>query len=248
MTPACPTNIREFLAFLPDQPILHSEAASSTSTADYTARDPPPPQYRFISSRLYPDLLLNLKEFIGGVVNGLGIGQVSCQPMQRALDMMATVCFRSESHVSQYGSYVADVVRPVVEAIATAVCLPGSISVMRQYVTIPPDSQIGDFSFIVGRRTKTEDGHFEFVPLKACSDEDKAYWVLLSKTEALSRSFSLDASQKQTGAKAMIVKLALQMAVADAEFGLFFGGYIAIAAQLGKSSSSPVPFIFTRPW
>ncbi|KAK0478000.1 kinase-like domain-containing protein [Armillaria luteobubalina] len=81
---------------------------------------------------------------------------------------------------------------------------------------------IGDFNIIVGRGTETEDGDLELVPLKACSDEDKAYWVLLSKTEALSRSYSLDASQKQTGAKAMIVKLALQMAVAGAEFGFFF--------------------------
>ncbi|KAK0184907.1 kinase-like domain-containing protein [Armillaria mellea] len=45
-----------------------------------------------------------------------------------------------------------------------------------------------------------------------------------------------DEKQKQTGAKAMIVKLALQMTVADAEFGLFFVGYIVIAAQLVKSA------------
>ncbi|KAK0482026.1 hypothetical protein EDD18DRAFT_1202448 [Armillaria luteobubalina] len=112
---------------------------------------------------------------------------------------------------------------------------------MHNHAAVPKYSQMGDSNFVVGRRMKTEDDRFEFVPLKACSDEDKAYWVLLSKTEALSRSFTLDAAQKQTGAKAMIVKLALQMAVADAEFGLFFGGYIAIAAQLVKSADPSRP-------
>ncbi|KAK0468619.1 hypothetical protein IW261DRAFT_1518443 [Armillaria novae-zelandiae] len=154
---------------------------------------------------------------------------------------MSSVCFQNENNVSEYGGHVAAAVHPVVEAIATAVGLEGSVCVKHRPVTIPQYSQIGDFSFIVGRRTKTEDGCFEFVPLKACSDEDKAYWVLLSKTEALSRSFSLDAAQKQTGAKAMIVKLALKMAVSDADFGLFFGGYIAIAAQLVKSADPSRP-------
>ncbi|KAK0449543.1 uncharacterized protein EV420DRAFT_773976 [Desarmillaria tabescens] len=241
MDAACPTNIKELLTFLPDQPKLHLEVKSSTWTADYTAKDPPPPKYRFISSRIYPDLLLNLKEFISGVVNDLNIGEVSCQSMQHALNNMSEVCFQNETHVSEYDGYVAEAVHPVVEAIAAAAGLAGGICVKREPVTISQWSQIGDFNFIVGRRNKTEDGRFEIVPLKACSDEDKGYWVLLSKTEALSMPFSLDATQKQTGAKAMVAKLALRMAVADAEFGLFFGGYIAIAAQLIKSTDPSRP-------
>ncbi|KAK0432165.1 uncharacterized protein EV420DRAFT_1772379 [Desarmillaria tabescens] len=240
MDAACPTSIKELLTFLPDQPKLHSEAKSSTSTADYTAKDPPPPKYRFISSRIYPDLLLNLKEFISGVVNDLSIGEASCQSMQHALNNMSEVCFRNETQVSQYGGYVAEAVHPVVEAIAAAAGLAGGIGVKRVPVAIPQWS-LGHFNFIVGRRNKTEDGRFEIVPLKACSDEDKAYWVLLSKTEALSMPFSLDATQKQTGAKAMVVKLALQMVAANAEFGFFFGGYIAIAAQLVKSTDPSRP-------
>ncbi|KAK0184419.1 hypothetical protein F5146DRAFT_1145582 [Armillaria mellea] len=207
MEAACPTNIRELPTFFPDQPILHSEAKSSTSTADYTARDPPPPQYRFISSRPYLDLLLNLKEFISGLVNDLGIGQVSCQSMQNGLDAMAMVSFRDEK-----------------QAIAAAAGLAGRIRVNRVPVAVPEHSQIGDYTFIVGQQQKTEDGHVEFVP-----------------AEALTGSFCLDAAQKQTGTKAVIVKLALQMAVADAEFGLFFGGYIVIAAQLVKSADPSRP-------
>ncbi len=41
------------------------------------------------------------------------------------------------------------------------------------------------------------------------SDKDEAYSVLLSKAEELSQSFSLDATKKQTGAKAMTAKVSV---------------------------------------
>ncbi|KAK0449546.1 uncharacterized protein EV420DRAFT_774200 [Desarmillaria tabescens] len=228
---ACPANINEFLTFLPQQ---HKPPPNSTSSADsdsYTPLELVPPEHRFISSQLYPNLLLNLKDIIGGVVNDLGVGDVSCQSMQDALDDMAMVSFRTERQVSEYGGYVAEVVRPVVKGLAGRI-----ISVRHQAVGILQGSQIGSFSFTIGRRDKTEDGRFHWVSLNACADMNVAHPVLLAQAEALSRPFSLDATRKQTGAKAMVVKLALQMVAANTEFGFFFGGYIAIAAQLVKST------------
>ncbi len=47
-------------------------------------------------------------------------------------------------------------------------------------------------------------------PVVVCSEEDIAYSVLLEKAEDLSRPFSLDVTKKQTGAKAIIVKVSVR--------------------------------------
>ncbi|KAF8972295.1 hypothetical protein BDZ97DRAFT_1019956 [Flammula alnicola] len=242
MPTTCPANIEEFLTFLPKRPKLHPDAKNKTSTADYSARDILPPEYRYISCQPYPDLVPNLKNFIGGVVNDLRIGSVSCQPRQDALDSMAMSSFRAEGDVSQYGSDVTTAVRPVVAAIATAARFAGPIYVLHDSVEETVYAQRGGFNItVVRRRTETEDSRTKSVPIQVCSDADKAYSVLLSKAKALSGSFSLDAAQKQTGAKAMVVKLALQMVTAKAEYGFFFGGFLAIAAQLVHSTDPSRP-------
>ncbi|KAK0449548.1 uncharacterized protein EV420DRAFT_774973 [Desarmillaria tabescens] len=214
---ACPTNINEFLTFLPQQPKLRPNSTADSNS--YTPLELVPPERRFIFSQLYPDLLLNLKDFISGVVNDLGIGDMPCQSMQSALKDMARVSFQNERQVSEYGGYVTQAVEPVVEAIAGP-----TVGVRHE-----PDGS--DFNLVIGR-DEIEDCRLDWVPLRVCSDRDVDYSVLLSEAEALSMPVSLDATRKQTGAKAMAMKLALQMVAANAEFGFFFGGYIAIAARL----------------
>ncbi|KAF8972300.1 hypothetical protein BDZ97DRAFT_1020038 [Flammula alnicola] len=207
MTTTCPANIEEFLTFLPKRPKLHPEAKNKTSPADYSARDILPPEYRYISCQPYPDLLPSLKNFIGGVVNDLRIGSVACQPMQRALNSMAMSSFRAKANVSLYGHDVTTAISPVVEAIATAAGFADPVFVRHDAVVETVYAQTGDFNITVLRETDTEDGRTNRVPMHFCFDQDKAYSVLLEKAEALSGSFSLDATQKQTGAKAMVLKV-----------------------------------------
>ncbi|PBK80839.1 hypothetical protein ARMGADRAFT_820551 [Armillaria gallica] len=151
--------------------------------------------------------------------------------MQVALNHMKVVAFESTGDVSEYGDYAIAAIEPIVEAIAEAAGFADTISVRRRAV---PESTESDFSLLVQREVETEAGHAKWVPIQICSDNDIAYPVLLSKAEELSQSFGLDTNQKQRGAKAMVVKLVLQMIAANAEYGLFFAGFIAIAAQLGE--------------
>lgn len=71
--------------------------------------------------------------------------------------------------------------------------------------------------------------------IRYCSQRRRSSWP-----------FSLDATKKQTGAKAMAAK----MVAAKAEYGIFFAGYIAIAAQM---DALPIPlaregFYFFHPF
>ncbi|KAK0229967.1 hypothetical protein EDD85DRAFT_957095 [Armillaria nabsnona] len=141
---------------------------------------------------------------------------------------MARISLWSEGNsVNEYGRLAAQALNPIVETISAATGLAGPIE--------------GDFNLIVVQQTKTKNGRKPCMPIQ---NEDKAYSV---KAEVLSRPFGIDATQKQIDAKAMIVKLALQMITANAEYEFFFGGLVAIAAQtlyrrvsLGKDFTSLV--------
>ncbi|KAK0460630.1 uncharacterized protein EV420DRAFT_1533223, partial [Desarmillaria tabescens] len=235
MDTPCPTNIRDFLSFLPARPSLHPDARYSTSTEAYYAGDVAPPQECPICCRPYPELLPKLKNFLHELVDSLGIGGVSCQSMQQDLERMSLKSFLTETDVSLYGANAIAAIQPIVRAITEASGIPGRINVLYEPARGGiVDSQRGDFNITVERKW-LEDGHVRRQRILVCSDEDKAYSVLLSKAEALSRPFRLDATKEQTGAKAMAVKLALQMTTVGADYGFFFGGFIAIAAQLVRS-------------
>ncbi|KAK0229978.1 hypothetical protein EDD85DRAFT_126609 [Armillaria nabsnona] len=233
--------MQELLTFLPERPVLHPLAKYLTSTEIYTALDIVPPADRFISCQIHPDLLPNLKDFIGGIVNDLELGGVSCQPMQTLLNSMARIPLQNEDNVSEYGGLATRALEPVVQAIGAAAGLAGPIGVQHDAVDDILHSLTGGFNLVVVQQSETKTGRKSWLPIQVCSDEDKVYSVLLSEAETLSRLFVLDATKKQTGAKAMVVKLALQMATAGAEFGLFFAGYIAIAAQLASSTNPTCP-------
>ncbi|PBK63951.1 hypothetical protein ARMSODRAFT_522200 [Armillaria solidipes] len=248
MTTTCPANMQDLLTFLPERPELHPLVKNSTSSEIYTALDIVPPADRFISCQIYPDLLPNLKDFISGMVNDFGLGGVSCQSMQTLLNSMARISLQNEHNVSEYGGLATRALEPVVQIIGAAAGLAGPIGVQHDAVAEIVHSQTGGFNLAVVRQTETENGRKSWVPIQVCSDEDKAYSVFLSKAEALSRPFTLDATEKQTGAKAMVIQLALQMATAGAEFGLFFAGYIAIAAQLSEPLFIARFSILTHRW
>ncbi|PBK86449.1 hypothetical protein ARMGADRAFT_536577 [Armillaria gallica] len=232
MDTLCPANIQELLTFFPARPKLHPEAIYSTSTAAYCARSFFPPEKRPLCYRPYPELLLELKKFISGVVNDLGIGGVSCQSMQRDLQRVSYTYSQTEAEVSLYGCHAISAVEPVVQAIAEADGRPGRTDVF--YEPAVHSWQRGDFNITVQRKW-LEYGHVRKQRVLVCSDGDKAYSVLLSKAEDFSRPLRLDATKEQTGANAMAVRLALQMTNAGADYGFFFGGFIAIAAQLVHS-------------
>ncbi|PBK63953.1 hypothetical protein ARMSODRAFT_1023587 [Armillaria solidipes] len=232
MDTPCPANIQELLTYFPARPQLHPEAIYSTSTAAYCPRSFFPPEKRPLCCRPYPELLLELKKFIGGVVNDLGIGGVSCQSMQRDLQRMSDMYLWTEAEVSLHGGHVISAVELVVQAISEAASLPGRTNVLHESAV--HSWQRDDFNITVQRKW-LEDGHVRKQRILVCSEGDKAYSVLLSKAEDFSRSLRLDATKEQTGAKAMAVRLALQMANAGADYGFFFGGFIAIAAQLVHS-------------
>ncbi|KAK0460615.1 uncharacterized protein EV420DRAFT_219994 [Desarmillaria tabescens] len=235
MDTLCPAIIQEFLTFLPARPWLDSETYP-TSTDVYTAQDVAPAEDRPIYCHPDLTLILRLMEFLVGLVRSLDIGSVSCQSMQECLEAMSDVSFQAEVDMSRYSSHVTSAIRPIIQAIAEATGLPGRFSVEQQAV-----SEVqGDFDVTVVRKW-LEDGRVLWEPVVVCSEEDRAYSVLLEKAEELSRPFSLDATEKQTGAKAMAVKLALQMVAAKAEYGFFFAGYIAIAAQLVRSPDPSRP-------
>lgn len=143
------------------------------------------------------------------------------------------VGFESKGGVSEYGGYAIAAIGPIAEAIAGAAGIADPISVRR----LAAHGRKFDFNLLLQREIEAEAGHTDCVPIQVCSDNDMAYSMLLVKAEDLSRPFSLDANQKQTGAKAMVVK----MIAANAEYGLFFAGFIAIAAQLVRSNDSSHP-------
>ncbi|KAK0229206.1 hypothetical protein EDD85DRAFT_139180 [Armillaria nabsnona] len=233
MDTPCPANIRELLTFLPARPPLHPDARYSTSTAIYSAQNFAPPQKRPLCCRPYPEKLPELKNFFGGVVNDLGIGDISCQSMQGNLQHMSEMSFMSEADVSLYGGRIVSAIDPIVQAIAKAAGLPGRTSVLCEAVGRTAYSQRGDFNITVRRRWP-EDGQVRQQRVLVCSDEDNAYSVLLSKAKDFSRPLKLDATKEQTNAKAMAVKLALQMVTAGADW-FFLCGFIAIVAQLVQS-------------
>ncbi len=189
--------------------MLHPLAKYLTSTEIYTALDIVPPADRFISCQIHPDLLPNLKDFIGGIVNDLDLGGVSCQPMQTLLNSMARIPLQNEDNVSEYGGLATRALEPVVQAIGAAAGLAGPIGVQHDAVDEIVHSRTGGFNLVVVRQSETETGRKSWLPVQVCSDEDKAYSVLLSKAETLSRLFILDATKKQTGAKAMVVKVSV---------------------------------------
>ncbi|KAK0460617.1 uncharacterized protein EV420DRAFT_1762828 [Desarmillaria tabescens] len=236
MDTPCPANIQEFLTFLPARPELRLNATSETEV--YTALDIAPPEDRPIYCRLYPELIPKLRSFLGGLVHDQGVGGVSCRSMQRDLQRMRRMSFRTDSgaEVSLYGSLAISAVEPVVQTIAEVAGFTGCISVMYE----PVCSQRGNFDIAVEQEW-LDDGLVRRERVLVCSDEDKAYLVLLEKAEDLSRPLRLDVTKKQTGAKAMAVKLALHMVAAKAEYGFFFAGYIAIAAQLVRSPNPSRP-------
>ncbi|PBK63948.1 hypothetical protein ARMSODRAFT_1088300 [Armillaria solidipes] len=227
-----PANIQEFLTFLPVRPPLLPEAKYSSLIAAYTAQDVPSPEDRLLCC--HPDLTLipRLMEFLIATVKNLDIGSVSCQSTERTFERM----HRTESFQTQFqmGVYVRDCVfaiDPIMNAIAQAAGLSDpNILVNRDSV----GEVGGDFDITILRK-----GCWE--PVVVCSEEDIAYSVLLEQAEDLSRPFSLDLTKKQTGAKAIIMKLALQMATAKAEYGFLFAGYIAISAQLVRSTDPSRP-------
>ncbi len=208
MDTPCPANIQELLTFFPARPRLHPEAIYSISTAAYYARSFFPPEKRPLCCRPYPELLLELKKFIGGVVNDLGIGGVSCQSMQRDLQRMSNMYFRTEAEVSLYGGHVISAVEPVVQAIAEAAGLPARTDVL--YEPAVHSWQRGDFNITVQRKW-LEDERVRRQRVLICSEGDKAYLVLLSKAEDFSRPLRLDATKEQTGAIAMAVRVSLRL-------------------------------------
>ncbi|KAK0229979.1 hypothetical protein EDD85DRAFT_957105 [Armillaria nabsnona] len=178
-------------------------------------------------------MLLEPKKFIGGVVNDLGIGGVSCQSMQRDLQRMSYMYFQTEAEVSLYGGHVISAVEPVVQAIAEADGLPGRTDVL--YEPAVHSWQRGDFNITVQRKW-LEDGRVRQQRVLVCSEGDKAYSVLLSKAEDFSRPLRLDATKEQTGTKAMAVRLALQMANAGADYG--FSSVDSLPSQHSSASLS----------
>ncbi|SJK98200.1 uncharacterized protein ARMOST_01461 [Armillaria ostoyae] len=231
-----PTNVREFLTFLPIAPQQGPRPSTGTTTTDYSAKDILiPPTDQPILSRLDVTLIPRLTDFLTSRAGESGIGDVSCQSMLDGLDNMRLSELQDESSVSLYGEYATRVIEPVVRAIASAAGLSGRIKLSRTPVKDFACSQKGNFTMTLIRES---DG-IERLP--TCSDEDKAFSVLFSKAEALSRSIRLDVTTKQTGAAAMAVKLALQMITSRVEYGFFFGGFIAIAAQLVRSTDVSRP-------
>ncbi|KAK0227650.1 hypothetical protein IW262DRAFT_548517 [Armillaria fumosa] len=237
MDTPCPANIQEFLTFLPARPKLPPDARYSTETAAYSAQNVAPPERRPLCCRPYPEMLPELKKFLDGVVNDLGIGDMSCQSMLPGLTRMRRISFLSEVDVSEYGHSVVAAIEPIVGVIAKAAGLQGSTGLLHQSVGPAVYSQPGDFNIIVEQEW-LKNGEVQNQHVLVCSDEDKAYLVLLSKAESLSSPLKLDATKEQTNANAMAVKLALQMVTAGAEYGFIFGGFVAIVARLVHRSLS----------
>ncbi|KAK0194689.1 hypothetical protein F5146DRAFT_1037109, partial [Armillaria mellea] len=219
-----PANIQEFLVFLPFRPLLLPEAKYSSSIAPYTAQVVPSPEDRLLCCR--PDLTLipRLMKFLIATVKNLDIGSVSFKsPQQQS--------FQTQFQMGMYLQDCVFAIDPIIEPIAQAAGLPDhNIYVMPMSV-----GELGnDFDITIVRRGSSK-------PVVVCSEEDIAYSVLLEKAEDLSRPFSLDVTKKQTGSKAIIVKLALQMVATKAEYGFLFAGYIAVAVQLVRSTDPSRP-------
>ncbi|KAK0227646.1 hypothetical protein IW262DRAFT_1454814 [Armillaria fumosa] len=240
MDTPCPANIGELLKFLPSRPKLPPDARYSTETVAYSAQHFAPPEQRPLCCRPYPEMLPELKKFLGGVVTDLGIGDISCQSMLPGLTRMRWVSFLSEGDVSMYGHCVVAAIDPIVQTIAEADGLQGSTGLLCDPVGQTVYSQPGDFNIIVEHRW-LENGEVQNQPILVCSDENKAYSVLLSKAEDLSSPLKLDATKEQTNAKAMAVRLALQMVTTGVEYGFIFSGFIAIVARLVQSTDPSNP-------
>ncbi|KAK0227660.1 hypothetical protein IW262DRAFT_548931 [Armillaria fumosa] len=240
MDALCPANIRELLTFLPARPKLHPDARYSTETTAYSAQHFAPPEKRPLCYRPYPEMLFDLKTFLGGMVNNLVLGDISCQSMQLGLEDMSQTSFLNEVGVDMYRHSIVIAMRPIVETIAKAAGLPGRTSVLYQSFGQTVYSQPGDFNITVQHKW-LENGQVQKRRILVCSSEDEAYSVLLSKAEDLSHPLILDATKEQTNAKAMAVRLALQMVTAGAEYGFIFGGFIAIVARLVHSTDPSNP-------
>ncbi|KAK0493339.1 hypothetical protein EDD18DRAFT_1179626 [Armillaria luteobubalina] len=221
MDSPCPTNIHELLNFLPIRPKLR-------------------PEQRPLCCRPCPEMLPELKNFLGGVVNNLGIGDISCQPMQAGLEDMGWMSFFNEVGMDLYCRSILVAIRPIVQAIAEAAGLPGRTGVLCDSFGQTVYSQPGDFNIAVEHRW-LENGQVRKQRVLVCSNEVEAYSVLLSTAEDFSRPLKLDATKEQTHAKAMAVRLALQMVTAGADYGFIFGGFIAIVARLVHSTDPSNP-------
>ncbi|KAK0470663.1 hypothetical protein IW261DRAFT_1003243 [Armillaria novae-zelandiae] len=147
----------------------------------------------------------------------------------------------SLAHVSLYTSHSVAAIEPIVQTIAKAAGLQGSIALRYDPVGETVYSQRGDVNIIVEQQEWFKNELVRKQRVLVCSDEDRAYSVLLSKAESLSSPLKLDATKEQTNAKAMAVKLALQMVTAGADYGFFFGGFIAIVAPLVHSTDPSHP-------
>ncbi|KAK0237571.1 hypothetical protein EDD85DRAFT_789728 [Armillaria nabsnona] len=141
--------------------------------------------------------------------------------MQAALDGMKMKILWVQGSMSSYNKLTTLALNPIVKAIAVATGLKGYLNVNHEAVI----ETRYNFNISVYKNW-VQDGHIRQESILICSNENKVYFVLLAKAEALSRPFSLDANKKQTGTKAMAVKMQEQNMV------FFFGGLIVIATQL----------------
>ncbi|KAK0449541.1 uncharacterized protein EV420DRAFT_1766945 [Desarmillaria tabescens] len=207
-----PANIQEFLTFLPGSPRLGRNPSTRSTTEAYTAHNIlMTPEDQPILSRLDHTLIPRLKEFISSAVVDFDIGDVSCQPMQQGLQLMQACRIEGENYMSLYGEFTLHR-EPVTDLVWPQKC--------------------GCFTFtLVGQNDAVEEQD-----IRVCSDEDTVYSSLLSKAEELSQSIRLDVTRKQEGAAAMAINLALQMITSRVEYGFFSCGFIAIAAQLVRST------------
>ncbi len=126
---------------------------------------------------------------------------------------------------------------PVAEAATDAAGLRGQVQ------SVPHACQ-GPLVVTEGSPLVGQNDGVERVPV--CSDEDRAILILLSKADDLSRTIHLDATRMQEDARPWrprFVFVEYSMYVPCRHFNdhftrrarAFFGGFIAIAAQLGEA-------------
>ncbi|KAG7449952.1 uncharacterized protein BT62DRAFT_928727 [Guyanagaster necrorhizus] len=151
MAAICPTNIQEFLTFLPNPPRITQDP--STSTITYTAHNIlTPSEGQPILSRLDPTLIPILTEFITSVVADLHIGQ----SMHQALQLMRISELQDENNVNLYGEFTITTIEPVVHAIVDAAHLEDLFTLFRLPGRKPQFSWKGDFTITPVRENEKE--------------------------------------------------------------------------------------------